>query len=144
MNINWTLRLVFAIVLLVAVFGHQAKAQILQTRANEIRAAMDARNFERAETLVRELRTTDAVAFTDNNYDYLLARLLERRGARSEASSLYLELAGRGGMLTQYALWHLAIARQGLGRPCTRTAIHHPLAGQLSIERARSQRRESV
>src|SRR6185436_16429599 len=60
-----------------------AGAQNLQAKVNDIRAAVDAREFERAESLVRELRTNDQAAFTRNNYDYLLARLLERRGARS-------------------------------------------------------------
>ncbi len=92
-----------------------ANAQTLQSKANDIRAAMDARDFERAETLVRELRTTDAAAFTRNSYDYLLARLLERRGARSEASSTYLGLSERGSLLTQYALWHLALLARDSG-----------------------------
>jgi len=92
-----------------------ANAQTLQSKANDIRAAMDARDFERAETLVRELRTTDAAAFTRNSYDYLLARLLERRGARSEASSIYLGLSERGSLLTQYALWHLALLARDSG-----------------------------
>src|SRR5512143_1948663 len=94
--------------MLVAATG-TAKAQTLQSKANDIRAAMDTRNFERAESLVRDLRSADAAAFTRNNYEYLLARLLERRGARSEASALYLGLAERNSILSQYALWHLAL-----------------------------------
>ena len=94
---------------LVLVLPDRSNAQALQPKANDIRAAMDGRDFERAEALVRELRTTDAAGFTRNNYDYLLARLLERRGARSEASALYLGLLDRGSILTQYALWHLAL-----------------------------------
>ena len=104
-----TLRAALPVVVLVAIFAPQAAAQTLQKKANDIRAAMDGRSFERAETLVREIRESDPEAFASNNYDYLLARLLERRGARSEASALYLGLAGRGGILTQYALWHLAM-----------------------------------
>ena len=104
---------VFAVVVLVVVCGDQAHAQTLQAKAREIRVAMDARDFERAEALVSQLRTADAAGFTANNYDYLLARLLERRGARSEAAALYQTLSSRGGILTQYALWHLAlIARE--------------------------------
>lgn len=114
-SVAWTLRALFAHVVLVAIIGHHAEAQVLQKKANDIRAAMDVRNFERAETLVREIRATDREAFAGNNYDYLLARLLERRGARSEASSLYLGLAGRGGILTQYALWHLAMIARDSG-----------------------------
>jgi soluble lytic murein transglycosylase len=86
-----------------------AVAQSLQAKANDIRIAMDARDFQRAEGLVRELRENDPAAFTRNHYDYLLARLLERRGARSEASALYLTLLERNSILAQYALWHLAV-----------------------------------
>jgi soluble lytic murein transglycosylase len=103
------IKAVFAVVVLVAICGLQAHAQTLQAKANEIRVAMDARDFERAEALVAQLRTADAAGFTANNYDYLLARLLERRGARSEAAALYQAISGRGGILTPYALWHLAL-----------------------------------
>jgi soluble lytic murein transglycosylase len=95
--------IIAAIFLTLATLSAQANAQNLQARANEIRAAMDARDFERA---------SDRAAFTRNNYDYLLARLAERRGAKAEASSLYLDLVNRGSNVSQYALWHLAaIAR---------------------------------
>ena len=88
---------------------NNADAQSLQERANRIRAAMDARDFDRAEQLVRDLRASDAASFTRNNYDYLLGRLAERRGAKAEASSLYLAVLNRDSNLAQYALWHLSI-----------------------------------
>jgi peptidoglycan lytic transglycosylase len=97
------------LLLLISAFSITAEAQNLQARANDIRAAMDARDFERAESFVRQLRSSDPSSFISNNYEYLLARLLERRGARSEASALYLRLLNRNSMLNQYALWHLAI-----------------------------------
>jgi soluble lytic murein transglycosylase-like protein/TolA-binding protein len=101
-----------AIFLTLATISTQADAQGLQSRAVEIRQAMDGRDFERAERLVRDLRATDQAAFTRNSYDYLLARLSERRGANADASSLYLSLINRNSILSQYALWHLsAIAR---------------------------------
>ena len=95
--------------LLISAFSMTAEAQNLQAKANDIRSAMDARDFERAESLVRQFRSGDPSAFINNNYEYLLARLLERRGARSEASALYLRLLNRNSILNQYALWHLAI-----------------------------------
>jgi peptidoglycan lytic transglycosylase len=97
------------LLLLISAFSITAEAQNLQAKANDIRAAMDARDFERAESFVRQLRSSDPSSFISNNYEYLLARLLERRGARSEASALYLGLLNRNSMLNQYALWHLAI-----------------------------------
>jgi soluble lytic murein transglycosylase len=120
-----------------------ANAQTLQSKANDIRTAMDARDFERAETLVRELRTADAAAFTRNNYDYLLARLLERRGARSEASSIYLGLSERGSILTQYALWHLALLAKDSGglalerQYITRLLVSYPSSALASQARGR-------
>src|SRR6266446_5849473 len=137
----WIFRAVSAFVLLIAAFGHQARAQNLQ--ANDIRAAMDARDFERAEALARELRTTDAAGFTRNNYDYLLARLLERRGARSEASALYLGLLDRGSILTQYTLWHLALLARDSGdlalerQYITRLLVSYPTSTLASRARER-------
>lgn len=104
---------------------------------------MDRRDFERAETLVRELRTTDAAAFTRNNYDYLLARLLERRGARSEASTIYLGLSDRGSILAQYALWHLALLARDSGdlalerQYITRLLVSYPSSALASRARER-------
>lgn len=120
-----------------------ASAQTLQRNAADIRAAMDARDFQRAETLVRELRTADAAAFTANNFDYLLARLLERRGARSEASALYLGLSTRGSILSQYALWHLALLGRESGdlalerQYITRLLVSYPASALASQARER-------
>ena len=112
--------------LLVAALVGTCAAQNLQTNANQIRAAMDARDFDTAERLVRDLRAADRPAFENNDYDYLLARLAERRGALAEAATLYTGLLGRGSLVAQYALWHLAscaraggdlaLERQYLGR----------------------------
>lgn len=128
--------------MLVAATG-TAKAQTLQSKANDIRAAMDTRNFERAESLVRDLRSADAAAFTRNNYEYLLARLLERRGARSEASALYLGLAERNSILSQYALWHLALLGKESGdlalerQYITRLLVSYPSSALASRARER-------
>src|SRR5712692_8573329 len=103
------------LLLLISAFSMTAEAQNLQAKANDIRAAMDARDFERAESLVRQFRSSDPSAFTSNNYEYLLARLLERRGARSEAPALYLGLLNRNSILNQYSLWHLALLAKQSG-----------------------------
>jgi hypothetical protein len=96
---------VVCLLLLAALQGH-AVAQGLEAKANQIRAAMDTRDFERAEASVRELKAADPAAFVRNNYDYLLARLAQRRGARTEAMSLYLGIVSRNAILARYALWH--------------------------------------
>ncbi|HET9530363.1 MAG TPA: hypothetical protein VFQ92_08430, partial [Blastocatellia bacterium] len=106
---------VVAFLLVLAVCADSASAQGLQARADEIRAAMDARDFERAEQLVRALRSTDPQGFTRNNYDYLLARLAERRGAGAEAAALYLGVLNRNSILAQYALRRLAFIAQSAG-----------------------------
>jgi soluble lytic murein transglycosylase len=80
----------------------------LQSKADQVRAAMDARDFDFAERLVRDLGRVDPAAFKANNYAYLLARLVERQGHISEATGLYLALLDSGSVLGEYALWHLA------------------------------------
>lgn len=117
---------VFFLLFSLCTFAAQANAQGLQTKANEIRSAMDVRDFERAERLVRDVRATNPQAFTANNYDYLLGRLAERKGARAEASALYNAVLNRQSILAPYALWHLstiaraanelAVERQSLSR----------------------------
>src|SRR5436853_1227089 len=91
-----------------------AQSQQLAEEARSIRAAMDERDSNRAEALVRQLRTASPSVFTANNYDYLLARLSERRGSTTEAASLYQGVLSRGSLLSQYSLFRLAtIARSG-------------------------------
>ncbi|MBI3652242.1 MAG: transglycosylase SLT domain-containing protein [Acidobacteria bacterium] len=90
-------------------------AQGLQIRANEIRAAMEARDFDRAELFVREVRAANSPAFTANNYDYLLGRLAERKGAKAEAIALYNAVLNRQSILAPYALWHLATVARASG-----------------------------
>src|SRR5262245_44056691 len=93
---------------LLCLSAHEVAAQNLQNKANEIRAAMDARDFDRAEALVREFRAGNEQVFLANNYDYLLGRLSERRGATAEAQAHYLAVLNRRSVLAPYALWHLS------------------------------------
>ncbi|HXG68874.1 MAG TPA: tetratricopeptide repeat protein [Blastocatellia bacterium] len=87
----------------------------MQEQAVQIRAAMDRRDFESAEQLTRGLRADNPAAFAANNYDYLLGRLCERRGALTEATALYLGLLKRNSILSQYALWRLAVVARASG-----------------------------
>ncbi|MEK6320753.1 MAG: transglycosylase SLT domain-containing protein [Acidobacteriota bacterium] len=131
------------LLLFISAISIVAEAQNLQAKANDIRAAMDARDFVRAEALVRQLRSSDSSAFTSNNYEYLLARLLERRGARSEASALYLGLLNRNSILNQYALWHLALLAKQSGdlalerQYITRLLVSYPSSALASRARDR-------
>jgi soluble lytic murein transglycosylase len=134
---------VSAVCLVVFGLSFDANAQTLQSKANDIRAAMDARDFERAESLVRELRSSESAAFTRNNYEYLLARLLERRGGKSEASAIYLALLNRDSVLSQYALWHLALLAKDSGdlplerQYITRLVVSYPSSSLAAGARQR-------
>ncbi|HJQ25324.1 MAG TPA: transglycosylase SLT domain-containing protein [Blastocatellia bacterium] len=133
--------LVAAFVILVTLMP--AGAQSLQARADEIRAAVTARDFERAERLVRDLRAADAAAFARNNYDYLLARLSERRGARAEAAALYSGLLNRNALVAEYALWHLSQIARAAGdlalerQYLTRLLAAHPASALTAVARSR-------
>jgi soluble lytic murein transglycosylase len=108
-------RLAVIALLLISGLASGAGAQTLQSKANEIRARMDARDFGGAERLVRELRASDPDAFARNNYDYLLARLSERGGRNAEASALYTGVLNRGSSLAEYALWRLSSLARSAG-----------------------------
>src|SRR5436190_24094469 len=95
--------------LLLAVLSTQSVlAQSLQERADKIRAATDGGNFKAALEELRSLENADATHLALNNYDYLLARLLERTGDRAGSISSYQSVVTRRSLLAQYALWHLA------------------------------------
>jgi soluble lytic murein transglycosylase len=89
-------------------------AQIRPQQHTQLRAALDRGDQTAAEQDLREMAQTSPEAFARNNYDYLLARLLEQRGANAEAAALFQRVIARNSPLAGYALWHQAeIARAG-------------------------------
>jgi len=77
-----------------------------------LRAALERNDPAKAEQQLRELQRSAPESFARNNYDYLLARLLEQRGAHTEATTLFQRVVLRNSPLAGYALWHQAeIAR---------------------------------
>ncbi|MBO0725425.1 MAG: transglycosylase SLT domain-containing protein, partial [Blastocatellia bacterium] len=89
-----------------------AEAQTLEERHAQLRAALDSNDQAGAESLLRGIMASAPDAFARNNYDYLLARLLENRQAVDEARTFFLRVVSRKAPLAGYALWHLAeIAR---------------------------------
>ncbi|HKG21251.1 MAG TPA: hypothetical protein VKC34_05075, partial [Blastocatellia bacterium] len=106
---------VFPLLLILAALAGDTRAQSIQSEADEIRSAMDGRDFDRAESLVREVRERSARAFASNNFDYLLGRLSERRGARAEALALYQGVLNRNSVLAPYALWRLSLLARAAG-----------------------------
>ncbi len=85
-----------------------AGAETLERQHSRLRAALDSNNQTVAESLLRSIMNSDPDAFARNNYDYLLARLLQNRGAGVEAGALFLRVANRNSPLAGYALWRLA------------------------------------
>jgi len=93
-------------------FRSSAGEQTLQQQHARLRAAIDRGAYAAAESLLRGMMDSDPDAFSRNNYDYLLARLLEDRGAGAEAGPYFLRVINRNSPLAGYALWRLAeIAR---------------------------------
>ncbi|MGE0130720.1 MAG: transglycosylase SLT domain-containing protein [Blastocatellales bacterium] len=89
-----------------------ASPETLRQQHAQLRAALDRNDQPAAEALLRKIMNSDPDAFARNNYDYLLARLLENRRAGSEASAFFLRVINRNSPLAGYAAWHLAeIAR---------------------------------
>ncbi|MDX2031892.1 MAG: transglycosylase SLT domain-containing protein [Blastocatellia bacterium] len=94
-----------------------AAGQIRPAQHAQVRAAIDRNDAAAAEQLLREMARAAPEEFARNNYDYLLGRLLERRGAGGEAGALFQKVILRNSPLAGYALWHQAeIARAG-GNP---------------------------
>ena len=94
--------------LLLALFARAVPAQTLPERGEKIRAAVEAGDLKTALAELKSARKADASGFALNNYDYLLARLLERTGDRAASAASYQSVVARQSLLTQYALWRLA------------------------------------
>ena len=94
---------------LLCIFSFQAlQAQTARERHARIRAAVEANDTAAATAALQSLQAADPALFTLNNYDYLLARLSERRGDMASAALNFQAVVARNSLLSQYALWHLA------------------------------------
>ncbi|HEX8175190.1 MAG TPA: transglycosylase SLT domain-containing protein [Pyrinomonadaceae bacterium] len=92
-----------------------AEAQSVRERHERIRASMDGGDEGAALNELRRLAAADPAQFTLNNYDYLLARLSERRGDGASAAAAYQKLVARNSLLAEYALWHLSQLARSTG-----------------------------
>lgn len=81
-----------------------AQAQISVVQHKQMRAALDRGDAAAAEQLLRQMQQASSEAFARNNYDYLLARLLEWRDANDEATALFQKVIARKSPLAGYAL----------------------------------------
>jgi soluble lytic murein transglycosylase len=104
-----------AIALILFLLSLSAAAQAPTAVQDEIMAAVRAREYAVAVGGLRALRARDAEAFTRNNYDYLLARMLEAKGDNAAAAAEFQLVVGRGSILRPYALWHLAAIARATG-----------------------------
>ncbi|MBX7171769.1 MAG: transglycosylase SLT domain-containing protein [Pyrinomonadaceae bacterium] len=91
------------------IFSFQIFAQDFRQKINQ---AVENRDYQSAITELKNLEKSDKKVFANNNYDYLLARMAEKRGDFALAMSKYQSVVKRNSILTEYALWHLSqIAR---------------------------------
>lgn len=94
--------------LLIVLPFQAAQAQTLRERQEKIRAAVDSKDYATALAQLQALRAAEPEVYALNNYDYLLARVSERRGDAAAAAAGDQAVAARNSLLSQYALWHLA------------------------------------
>ncbi len=90
-------------------------AQIHPQQHAQIKTAMDQGDYAAVERMLTLMTTASPDAFTRNNYDYLLARLLERRGANNEAMAVFQKVIARNSQLGGYALRHQAEIARAMG-----------------------------
>src|SRR5687768_8987598 len=94
------------------VFQAAISAQDFAEAHRKIRQAFENRDYSGAAGELQTLQKRDKKIFELNNYDYLLARVAEKRGDFALAAANYQSAAARDSILKEYALWHLAqIAR---------------------------------
>ena len=99
----------FALLLFSAfIFQAAILAQDFGETHRKIRKAVENRDYSSAADELQAMQKKDKKVFELNNYDYLLARIAERRGDFALAAANYQSAAARNSILKEYALWHLA------------------------------------
>ncbi len=136
-------RILLLLVFLSLNFGTTCQAQvpIAAQRHSQLRAALDQHDLVTAEQILREWQSKSSAAFVKNNYDYLFARVLDRRGNAKEAATAYQKVVRRNSIFAGYALGHLAeLARSAGDLQGEQTYLSQLLAKfpmQLNAESAR-------
>jgi soluble lytic murein transglycosylase-like protein len=93
---------------------------------------MDRGDYQAAEQILRRMMSFSSEAFVRNNYDYLLARLLQWREAHAEASSMFKNVGARNSPLSGYALWHQTEIERATGRPAEEQKLLQKFISQFS------------
>ncbi|HVE59733.1 MAG TPA: tetratricopeptide repeat protein, partial [Pyrinomonadaceae bacterium] len=98
--------------ILTALFSVSLFAQNPLETHQKILQAIESRDYQTAVSELEALKKADKKIFELNNYDYLLARICERKGDFATAAANYQSVVSRSSVLSEYALWHLSqIAR---------------------------------
>ncbi|MBX3276872.1 MAG: transglycosylase SLT domain-containing protein [Acidobacteria bacterium] len=114
-----------------------------QTRQSPLVRAMARDDLAVAENLLREAARSSPTAFIRDNQDYLLARVLLRRGSNRDAQRYFQQVITRKSPLAPYALWHSAELERASGNVAaeqellTRLLSDHPQFLRRDAARAR-------
>ena len=109
--------------------SHAASAQNFSEQHQRIRLALERGDSTSAISELKSIQKARPAVFTLNNYDYLLARLSQRRGDTVTAATGYQGVVSRGSVVSQYALWHLSEFSRATGNlPLEREHLRHLLA----------------
>ena len=101
--------------ILLLAFAQRLPAQTPLERHEKIRAALSRGDDAAVINDLQAMRASGPSIFTLNNYDYLLARLAQKRGDVATAAISYQLMVARNSSLSQYALWHLAQLARAAG-----------------------------
>jgi soluble lytic murein transglycosylase-like protein/predicted negative regulator of RcsB-dependent stress response len=101
--------------ILLLAFAGRMPAQTPLERHEKIRAALLRGDREAALSDLQAMRASEPSVYALNDYDYLLARLSQKRGDVLTAAISYQLLVARNSRLSQYALWHLAQLARATG-----------------------------
>ncbi|MEA2174707.1 MAG: soluble lytic murein transglycosylase [Blastocatellia bacterium] len=101
--------------ILLLAFAGRMPAQTPLERHEKIRASLLRGDREAALTDLQAMRASEPSVYALNDYDYLLARLSQKRGDVLTAAISYQLLVARNSRLSQYALWHLAQLARATG-----------------------------
>jgi soluble lytic murein transglycosylase len=93
---------------LIVLFAVNLFAQTPAETHQKVLRFIENRDYQNAANELETLKTADKKIFELNNYDYLLARIAEKKGDFAVAAANYQAVANRNSILKEYALWHLA------------------------------------
>ncbi|HEV7645840.1 MAG TPA: tetratricopeptide repeat protein [Pyrinomonadaceae bacterium] len=107
------------LICLLAIFGFCAPGIFSQLQpadaAGKIKRDIQNKNYADAITTLDQLQKENGRLFRLNNYDYLLARLLEKTGDEAGAAAAYQAVVKRNSLLSEYSLWHLSMLMRAGG-----------------------------